>query len=190
MAIGTALAVISAAASAASVVGAAINQRKQRKELERRRQELDFEYKYDKNLDFLNTPMSKSAISLLSQKYMENTKKLAQGQVITGAGPEKAVAAAEAMQKPFVNTISGLAGYGFQLQEAAKSRQFARDQSLWGLQYGLEQEMGKTWQNFGTNAANAAGTFSEASAAGAFDKWDENIAKRRALRELARSKRQ
>ena len=108
--IGAALAVLSMAGKVAGMIGSAKANKKAEQMLQQRRQELDLEYKADYNQDFLNTPMAKSAINLLSQKYIENTRKLAQGSVISGASNEKALAGAEELQKPYVNTISQLAG--------------------------------------------------------------------------------
>jgi len=180
--IGTALAILSLAGSAVSAAGSAMANKRAEKELAQRKQELDLEYKYDYNLDFLNTPQAKSAISLLSKKYIENAKKVAQGSVISGASDEKSVAAAEEMQKPFVNAISQLAGYGQERQDAIRGNWLNQSQHLADLKYGNTLQKGQNWANLGTNALNAGMGFAYADAGGAFegaDNWMKKFASTR-----------
>jgi hypothetical protein len=173
--IGTALSILSLAGSALGMQQSARANKKAEAELARRKQELDMEYKYDYNLDFLNTPMAKSALSLLSQKYIENARKVAQGSVISGASDEKAVAAAAELQKPYVNTISQLAGYGQQRQDAIRSQWLNQDQHLSDLQYSNTLQKGQNWSNFSNNAMNAGMGFIQANANGAFDNGDMRL---------------
>jgi len=184
--IGTALAIFSLASSAAAMAGSAIKNRKNEQELQQRRKELDMEYKYDYNMDFLNTPMAKSAISLLSQKYIENARKVAQGSVIAGKSAESTTAATEAMQKPYVNSISQLTGYGQERQDSVRRNWLMSDQHLADLQYMGHQQQAQNWSNFAGNAANAGMGFAAADSAGGFNKWDQNIANRKSLRDLAK----
>jgi hypothetical protein len=184
--IGTALAILSLAGSAAGMAGSAAANKKAERELAMRRRELDLEYKYDYNLDFLNTPQAKSTISLLSQKYIENAKKVAQGSVISGASDEKAVAAAEEMQKPYVGAISQLAGYGQQRQDSIRRNWLYSDQHLADLQYQNQMQKGENWSNLGTNALNAGIGFAMADAGGGFNEWDKNLADRKSLRNLSK----
>ena len=173
--IGTALAVASMVGGLVNNIRAGEAAKQAAAKLQQRKNELDLEYKYDYNMDFLNTPMAKSAISLLSQKYIENARKLAQSNVITGASDEKAVAGAAEMQKPFINSITGLAGYGQQRQDSIRMSKLAADQNLFGLEYGADMNRSAQLQNAAGNAANAAGAFSMADSYGAFDKTDDWI---------------
>jgi len=170
--IGTALAIASLAGTVLSQAESAAANKRAERELAQRRQELDLEVKYDYNLDFLNTPQAKSALSLLTQKYIENTKKVAQGSVISGASDEKTVAAAEEMQKPYVGAITSLAGYGQQRQDYLKRNQLSMDQHLADLQYSNTLAKGQNWSNLGTNALNAGIGFAQADATGAFEDMD------------------
>lgn len=170
--IGTALAVLSMAGSALGMAGSAQANKKAERELAQRKQELDLEYKFDANQDFLNTPMAKSAISLLSQKYIENARKVAQGSVISGASDEKTVAAAEEMQKPYVGAISGLAGYGQQRQDSIRSNWLGQSSHLADLKYSNTLQKGQNWANLGTNALNAGIGLASADANGAFENQD------------------
>lgn len=165
--IGTALAVLSMAGSAVGMAGSVNANRKAETELAKRKNELDLEYKFDANQDFLNTPMAKSAISLLSQKYIENARKVAQGSVISGASDEKTVAASEEMQKPYVNAISGLAGYGQQRQDSIRGNWLNQSSHLADLKYSNTLQKGQNWANLGTNAMNAGIGFATADANGA-----------------------
>jgi hypothetical protein len=178
--IGTALAIGSMLTGIIAQQGAANAQRKAEANLAKRRQELDLEYKHDYNLDFLNTPMAKSSISLLSQKYIENARKVAQGSVISGASDEKTVAAAEEMQKPYVGAISNLAGYGQQRQDSIRSSWLSSDQHLADLQYGNDLQKAQNWSNFGNNAAQAGMAFAQVEGMGALkgtDDWLKNLMK-------------
>lgn len=176
--IGTTLAIASLIASAAGAAGSAIQNNRNTRELAKRRNELDMEYKHDYNMDFLNTPMAKSAISLLSQRYIENARKYAQGAIITGKSEEQQVAAAGEMQKPLVNTISQLAGYGQQRQESLRNRYLYSREHLADLQFANDQQKSQNWSNLGTNAMNAGIGFAEADASGSFanqDDWIKNL---------------
>ena len=176
--IGTALAVLALAGSVAGMVGSSAANKKAEKELAQRKQELDLEYKFDFNQDFLNTPMAKSALSLLSQKYVENARKVAQGSVISGASDEKTVAAAGEMQKPFVNAISGLAGYGQQRQDSIRGNWLNQSSHLADLKYSNTLNKGENWANFGNNAMNAGIGFATADANGGFegvDNWFKGL---------------
>lgn len=166
--IGAALAVLSMAGKVAGMIGSAKANKKAEQMLQQRRQELDLEYKADYNQDFLNTPMAKSAINLLSQKYIENTRKLAQGSVISGASNEKALAGAEELQKPYVNTISQLAGYGQQRQDSIRQGYLSRLGHVQDLQYGQQLNKAATWASLYSNAATGGQSAAQADGAGAF----------------------
>lgn len=175
--IGTALAV-------ASMVGGLVNNLRAgnaakiaAEKLAARKRELNLEYKYDYNMDFLNTPMAKSAISLLSQKYIENARKIAQSNVISNASGEVAAAGAAKMQEPYINTISGLAGYGQQRQDAIRLGKLRSDENLFGLDYSAERDRSLQLQNAAGNAFNAAGAFGMADAYGAFGGADDWLKK-------------
>lgn len=175
--IGTALAVASMAGGLLNNIRAKNAANEAAAKLAKRKNELDLEYKYDYNMDFLNTPMAKSAISLLSQKYIENARKLAQANVITGASDEKAVAGAAEMQKPFINTITGLAGYGQQRQDSIRYQKLSADQNMFGLEYNADRDKAAQLQNAAGNAAGAAGGFIMADSLGAFGGADDWLKK-------------
>lgn len=175
--IGTALAVGSMIYGLYNQIQSGEAAKKAEKQLQQRKQELDLEYKYDYNMDFLNTPMAKSAISLLSQRYIENARKLAQSNVISGASNEKAVAGAAELQKPFVNSISSLAGYGQQRQDSLLRANRMAQSNLFGAEYNAQMQRSANLQNAASNAFTAAGSFSKADASGAFKGGDDWITK-------------
>jgi hypothetical protein len=170
--IGTALAVGSMVMGAVNQIKAGQAAKEAARKLEQRKTELDLEYKYDYNLDFLNTPMAKSAISQLSQKYIENARKVAQGNVISGASDERAVAANAKLTEPLTDSITKLAGYGQQRQDSLRAQKLYADQNLFGLEYGAEMNKSQGLMNAGSNAFGAAGAISMADAYGGFDKPD------------------
>jgi len=172
--IGTALAIYSMISGLADNFKAKQAAEQAKIALDARKHELDLEYKTDANMDFLNTPMAKSAISLLSQKYIENARNLAQHNVITGASDEKAVAGSEALQKPYVNTISQLAGYGQQRQDALMAQDRSNMNALFGMEYNADMQKSQNLMDAGGNAFNAAGGILMANSLGAFggaDSW-------------------
>jgi hypothetical protein len=171
--IGTALAIYSMATGMVASIKARQAAQEAQRKLTARKNELDLEYKYDSNLDFLNTPMAKSALSQLSQEYIRNARKVAQSNVITGASDEKAVAQAESMQRPFVGAITNLAGYGQERQDALRREHLASENSLFGLDYNQSMQKSANLMNAGSNAMGAAGAFSMADSYGAFNKGDE-----------------
>jgi len=166
--IGTVLAILSLAASAAGMAGSAMSNARTSRNLKKREKELKDEYTYDYNMDVLNTPQAQSAISLLSKKYIEDSKKIAQGNVITGASDERAVASAAERQKPYIDVISQLAGMGSERANAIRRNYLYSNQHMGDLMYGNDMQKGTNWASFGTNALNAAGAFSQADAYGAF----------------------
>ena len=173
--IGTALAIFSLATSAAATAGSARANKKAEQELARRKQEMDLEYKYDYNQDVLNTPQAKSVLSRLSSEYITRSKQVAQGNAISGASDERAVASAEKMQKPFTDVISNLAGYGTQRQDAIRRGYLYQKEHLNDLTYQNMEAKGANWQNLASNAAGAAGAFSMADASGAFEGADAKL---------------
>ena len=174
---GIPLLILALAAAARGMKGSANANEQARNELAKRKAELDTEYKYDYNMDYLNTPQAKSALSLLSKEYIERSKQVAQGNVISAKSDEFASAVAGEMQKPFVGTLSNLAGYGEQARQATRRNYLYSKEHLNDLTYQNTQQKGQNWANFGTNAVNAALGFAEADAYGESDKKDQGYLK-------------
>jgi len=164
--LGLALAAGSAALGTWAKIREAAKMKEARADLEKRKQELDMEYMKDVNLDYLNTPQAQSALSMLSKKYIENVKRVNQGAVISGRSPENTIAATEELQKPYTETLSRLAGYGQQRQDALKSSFWRREDSLNDLIYGTKVGEAQSWSNMAENAGNAVGAFTMMDAYG------------------------
>jgi hypothetical protein len=171
--IGTALAIGSMLLGGLNQIRAGKAAKEAQDKLNQRKKELDLEYKLDYNLDFLNTPMAKSTISLLSQEYIKNARKVAQGNVISGASDEKAVAMGEKLQEPMVNAISSLAGYGQQRQDMLLAENRRSQNALFGMDYGQSMQKSGNLMNAASNAFGAAGSLAMADAFGGFNKADD-----------------
>lgn len=116
---------------------------------------LSNKFNQDYYKDFVDSEAARSTMSRLKSEYAEMAKNVT-GASAAGATAESEIAQKDNLQKRFGEAMNNLAGMGTQYKLQQKQMYDNNMMGLEGQKMSLLQQKAAKWDNFGTNANNAA----------------------------------
>lgn len=172
---------------AASVAGNAIAKSKEAKEqrkmdafLARRAREAEDFYRKESNTNYLDTAEGQSQYQTLRRMLRENTNRVDNSVVKTGASAESQVAAKASAGRSAAEGAAGMAAAGTQRKDGLRREYMGQMAGLDQANMGRMQARAESWSNMASNASELGGRFIDLGAedkegwSGLFDKLKKN----------------
>ncbi len=156
--VGTALTLSSLAASAFGLSQSAKLNRQRQEAINKRRTMNDAWFNKEYYGDYYGRPEVKSTLQLIKDRIKDQQTKTASTAAITGATDESQLAAQQAQEEGYNETVKGLAGNIQAQKEAARREKVEQDMVLDQEQAQLDTEKGQSNANLLNNAVSLGTT--------------------------------
>lgn len=131
---------------------------------------------------WMQSEQAQSTMRSLKDYMKTSGDKIDNASEITGASAESKVAAKDAGQRTYADTVNKLAGYGTQYKDrirgqyqGQKNYLNSKKDHVDAMKMGVNQSQAQSFNNLSSNAMNMFGNVNSAKNIGAFDDWDTRL---------------